>query len=441
MLKTKSKFITIFFVIVLFIMTTFVSAVNEITPISVDTENNVSEQNSSNAGTSENNVSDQPIDESTQNEITVDGEAQTTNIKSEDVYLSGKSITIDYLVDGNVFVMSDSLTISSQIAGDVFVCANNVKIEQTSYIYGNLFVCANNVEINGIVYDVYSFSKNITINSGYVYRDIKAVSQNANIFGTIGRNAFISSSSISLTDEENSAKGLIYGDLNYSSPSKIDFPEEIVSGNINYTSINFNNHSNISNYFTSLGCFLIIVIVIWFLGLFIRNRTNLSNSDKKASILKIILAGILGIIIIPLVIFVLMLIPITSTLALLLASIFLLILALSKSVFVIGLNKYICKKLKVNKEIGIFGILIITSIIVWALCLIPYNVGLVISIIMMILGLGIFITSFCSKNSSKDEMNSSNLNNNKNISTGNNSDNIENKKIDKNNKSDDSKKA
>ena len=441
MLKTKSKFITIFFVIVLFIMTTFVSAVNEITPISVDTENNVSEQNSSNAGTSENNVSDQPIDESTQNEITVDGEAQTTNIKSEDVYLSGKSITIDYLVDGNVFVMSDSLTISSQIAGDVFVCANNVKIEQTSYIYGNLFVCANNVEINGIVYDVYSFSKNITINSGYVYRDIKAISQNANIFGTIGRNAFISSSSISLTDEENSAKGLIYGDLNYSSPSKIDFPEESVSGNINYTSINFNNHSNISNYFTSLGCFLIIVIVIWFLGLFIRNRTNLSNSDKKASILKIILAGILGIIIIPLVIFVLMLIPITSTLALLLASIFLLILALSKSVFVIGLNKYICKKLKVNKEIGIFGILIITSIIVWALCLIPYNVGLVISIIMMILGLGIFITSFCSKNSSKDEMNSSNLNNNKNISTGNNSDNIENKKIDKNNKSDDSKKA
>lgn len=441
MLKTKSKFITIFFVIVLFIMTTFVSAVNEITPISVDTENNVSEQNSSNAGTSENNVSDQPIDESTQNEITVDGEAQTTNIKSEDVYLSGKSITIDYLVDGNVFVMSDSLTISSQIAGDVFVCANNVKIEQTSYIYGNLFVCANNVEINGIVYDVYSFSKNITINSGYVYRDIKAVSQNANIFGTIGRNAFISSSSISLADEENSAKGLIYGDLNYSSPSKIDFPEEIVSGNINYTSINFNNHSNISNYFTSLGCFLIIVIVIWFLGLFIRNRTNLSNSDKKASILKIILAGILGIIIIPLVIFVLMLIPITSTLALLLASIFLLILALSKSVFVIGLNKYICKKLKVNKEIGIFGILIITSIIVWALCLIPYNVGLVISIIMMILGLGIFITSFCSKNSSKDEMNSSNLNNNKNISTGNNSDNIENKKIDKNNNSDDSKKA
>lgn len=440
MLKTKSKFITIFFVLVLFIMTTFVSAVNEITPISVDTENNVSEQNSSNAGTSENNVSDQPIDESTQNEITVDGEAQTTNIKSEDVYLSGKSITIDYLVDGNVFVMSDSLTISSQIAGDVFVCANNVKIEQTSYIYGNLFVCANNVEINGIVYDVYSFSKNITINSGYVYRDIKAISQNANIFGTIGRNAFISSSSISLTDEENSAKGLIYGDLNYSSPSKIDFPEEIVSGNINYTSINFNNHSNISNYFTSLGCFLIIVIVIWFLGLFIRNRTNLSNSDKKASILKIILAGILGIIIIPLVIFVLMLIPITSTLALLLASIFLLILALSKSVFVIGLNKYICKKLKVNKEIGIFGILIITSIIVWALCLIPYNVGLVISIIMMILGLGIFITSICSKNSSKDEMNSSNLNNNKNISTGNNSDNIENKKIDKNNKSDDSKK-
>ena len=441
MLKTKSKFIAIFVAIILCFMTSFVSAEYEVMPISVDTENTASDQNDLAETTTENTNEEQPVDETSSEEMATEEETQNTSMKSEDVYLTGDSITIDYVVDGNVFVMAKSVTITSQIAGDVFVCSDNVSIDQTSYISGNLFVVSNNLEINGIVYDVYSVSKNITINNGYVYRDLKSVSENFNFYGTVGRNAFVSSSSLSFVNEETSANGLIYGDLNYSSPSEISIPEGSVSGNIKYSSLNYSN-SNIANYFISLGCFLILVIVLWLVRLFIKNRAKQpSNTNGKNKALWIVISGILGIILIPLVIIALMFIPITFTISLLFASIFFLLLAISKSVFVIGLNNYICKKLNINKEIGIFGVLIITAIVIWALCLIPYNVGFIISLITMVLGFGILLTSVFNK---KIDENSDSTNKVKNIDKTNNKKDSKNtketKKSNDNNKTDNTKK-
>ena len=441
MLKTKSKFIAIFVAIILCFMTSFVSAEDEVMPISVDTENTASDQNDLAETTTENTNEEQPVDETSSEEMATEEETQNTSMKSEDVYLTGDSITIDYVVDGNVFVMAKSVTITSQIAGDVFVCSDNVSIDQTSYISGNLFVVSNNLEINGIVYDVYSVSKNITINNGYVYRDLKSVSENFNFYGTVGRNAFVSSSSLSFVNEETSANGLIYGDLNYSSPSEISIPEGSVSGNVKYSSLNYNN-SNIADYFISLGCFLILVIVLWLVRLFIKNRAKQpSNTNGKNKALWIVISGILGIILIPLVIIALMFIPITFTISLLFASIFFLLLAISKSVFVIGLNNYICKKLNINKEIGIFGVLIITAIVIWALCLIPYNVGFIISLITMVLGFGILLTSVFNK---KIDENSDSTNKVKNIDKTNNKKDSKNtketKKSNDNNKTDNTKK-
>ena len=56
----------------------------------------------------------------------------------------------------------------------------------------------------------------------------------------------------------------------------------------------------------------------------------------------------------------------------------------------------ICNKLKIEKTIGIFGILIVSSIVVWALGLIPY-VGTLISIIAVVLGLGALVASIVLK--------------------------------------------
>ncbi len=75
----------------------------------------------------------------------------TSNVVSKTLYLADSSVTIDYPVEGNVFVMAQDLTISGNISGNVFALAQNLKIETTGSINSTLFVCAENVTIDGTV--------------------------------------------------------------------------------------------------------------------------------------------------------------------------------------------------------------------------------------------------------------------------------------------------
>ena len=52
--------------------------------------------------------------------------------------------------------------------------------------------------------------------------------------------------------------------------------------------------------------------------------------------------------------------------------------------------------MKIQKTIGIFGILIASTVVLWLISLIPY-VGLIISFITVILGLGIVLSSLILK--------------------------------------------
>ena len=69
--------------------------------------------------------------------------------------------------------------------------------------------------------------------------------------------------------------------------------------------------------------------------------------------------------------------------------------------FTITANKYICSKLKIDKNTGIFGMLIVSGIIVWVLTQLPY-VGGVISFITVLLGLGILVLSILPKKDGKN---------------------------------------
>ena len=51
-----------------------------------------------------------------------------SNVVSKTLYLANSSVTIDYPVEGNVFVMAQDLTISGNISGNVFALAQNLKI-------------------------------------------------------------------------------------------------------------------------------------------------------------------------------------------------------------------------------------------------------------------------------------------------------------------------
>ena len=74
---------------------------------------------------------------------------------------------------------------------------------------------------------------------------------------------------------------------------------------------------------------------------------------------------------------------------------------LAKTLFVISANDLVCSKLKVEKNIQKFGILILTSIVAWIVTKIPY-IGAIASIIFACIGLGILVTSILPKKAKKE---------------------------------------
>lgn len=381
MLKKKLKFIIPFLVLFLALALPIVNATeetsNDIMPISAEQEETADDTQNSD-----------------EQEATL---SQEENIKSGDEYLAGSNITIDYMIDGNLFVFADNVTISSNVGGDAFIVAKSVEVTSSGYIYGNLFVVSPNLDIAGRVYDIYALSETTNI-TGAIYRDIKISSNNITLTGAVGRNAYIDSSNIIFEEAQNtssaesttlSTKGMIYGDLNYTSKSEITIPEGSVTGSVNFTQEVDSVSNSIENYLYSLGRILILVIVIWLLCLwlapkFLENMPILLT--KKLP--HVIGLGILTPIVLLVVSILLLFINITSSIALLLFVMLFVLFAISTSLFIITINNFICQKLKIQKNIGIFGMLIVTTIVLWGIGLIPY-VGTIIGFIGIILGFGI----------------------------------------------------
>lgn len=101
MFKNKTKIIAFFLVLFLLFSSTFVFADDE-----VSQDNEIMP------------ISDESVENAVENTKT-----QEDSYKKSDVYLTGDNITIDYIVDGNLFVVADTVTINSQIGGDAFICA------------------------------------------------------------------------------------------------------------------------------------------------------------------------------------------------------------------------------------------------------------------------------------------------------------------------------
>ncbi len=398
MLKNKTKIIAILAILILLFTNIVVFADNEtneydIMPITTDDAPIDTAENSS----SEN------LNVSSDNSIANADVNSEENYQKGDVYLTGGDITIDYIVDGNLFVCANSVTINSQIGGDAFIIANNLIIDEEGYIFSNLFTTCNNIEIKGVVYDVYAITQNLSISNGYIYRDLRTTCNTLTINGTVGRNAFVNCSSINFNTDGNNL-GIIYGDLNYTSNQEISIPENVVNGNTNAKQSNNETtiQSTIASYILDLGSFLAFILIIWLICLFIAPKflksTNNYIGKKSLSILGF---GILALIAIPVLCIILILLRLTSAISLLIFSLYVLSIIISKALFTIMVNNYVCSKLNINKNLATFGMLIITGIVIWALGLIPY-VGAIISFITVILGLGLLVVSILPKKQNKE---------------------------------------
>ncbi len=383
MLKNKFKIIAILTLLILALTLPIVRAENETPDATTTSENTSTETEVVNPS------SDQPTTNTTDD-----------NFKKSDVYLTGDEVVIDYIVDGNLFVVANTVTINSQIGGDAFICANTVNIGEQGYVFSNLFTFSKNVTISGVVYDLYAASQNTTI-SGYIYRDAHIGSNTVNIFGTIGRNANISCDTLNFTSEEAegaTSQAVITGNLNYSAKSEISIPEGIVSGETIFEQETSFDGNKIQEKIMSLGTFVITIIVVWLLCLWIAPRflkkTTSFLTTKK--VLPVIGLGILTPIVASALAILFFVLSITATLGFLLIAMLFVLIAISTAIFAITLNTIICHKLKIEKTFITFGMLVVTSIVLWLIGLIPF-IGSILGIAVVVLGSGIVVSSLVLK--------------------------------------------
>ncbi len=377
MLKNKTKIVSVLLVLLLLFSATVVFAENEVATTSA--ENDI--ELISTDGT-------EPI---------VDGSSDSTNQKSTtkdaDEYLFGDTVTVDYVVDGNLFVCANKVYINSQIGGDAFILANEIEIGQNGYIYSNLFALTNSLDIKGIVYDLFTCAKTVSISGGYVYRDARVSCDTLNVNGVVGRNALVNASSINF-NTDSASNGLIYGDLKYSSKSELTIPDTVVIGETTFTQEENNSTVPTAGEIAmSLLSVLVLIVLVWLVCNWLAPKfVAYSNNYIGKRTLKTFGIGLLAMIAIPLVSVILITLKVTSLFALIILAIYLIALVVSYIVFIISVNQYLCERFKADNMIKKLGLLVALGIVVYLVTLIPY-VGGIISILMTVFGLGV-LTSY-----------------------------------------------
>ena len=311
-----------------------------------------------------------------------------------DLYLYDEDIEANQVIDGNVFIIGTDITVSGIIYGDLFVLAtNSLTINNTTIAYGNIYAFSPNIIMSGATSDVYFLSENLVFgDSGYTSRNLNVYSTSIALKGTIARNANLYTSNLIIDDSTT-----IEGNLNYSSTTEAEINEDLVSGDINYTKIqqSTNNialsilYSSIS---TLLFAFALIMLLFWISPKF-QERASDIVSKKLLLSLGIGLLAFFGIIIVA---FILLLFTygFASTLAVVLIGLLILAYSISQTIFSIGLGKFICNKLNMNKTISyvLFSLLIV--LIIKLLSYVPY-VGGFIGFATSIIGLGmLFINTY-----------------------------------------------
>lgn len=398
MLKNKLRLLFIVLMIVCFTLSPLCFAVDE----PENTEDEVTADVVENqADESEEQVAEQAT------EAEKEVQEEEAKITSSDAYLIGDKINIDYVVDGNLFVIANEVNIDAQILGNAFVMANKINITEKGYVSNSLFALADSIELDGVIYDGYISSTNLLI-KGYVYRDLYSVTENFKHIGSIGRNVNAASKNFAFEQLENegsdieyaSAQGRISGDFNYSTEHEITVPENVVEGKTNF--INMPSVKSTNYVFAAISS-IVFVLAIWLLFKWLAPKF-LTSADTLITNkpLKTLGFGLLSLICIPIVATVLIIAGITSSVGLIALSVYLVLICISRATSIIAINNIISNKLKFEKSIKQFALLIATSLVAWAITLIPV-VGALVNVAFVLVGMGIITRKLISKKDKETE--------------------------------------
>ncbi len=308
--------------------------------------------------------------------------------------LSSNDVNISEGLLGDIFIISSgTVTIDSYVSGNVFVCAKNVEVTNNANIGATLFCASDTLSIDGNINgSVYAVSQSLNLKeSTYIICDLFVASDTTTFAGYIGRNVHISCSNIEFSENTN-----INGNFNYSSNNEINIPEKVVKGKVNYTKYeDEDNTISISQYIYSFISFIVVAIILYVIFRLLKARfIDESKENFVSNLPKYILFGILGLIVPPIAFVILLMLNVTISLAFMLLALYLVFMMISSSVAIIALSQLVVEKLKdkikLNDTAKLIITIIILSIIYKLLQLVPIF-GFIVTLIIVVIGLGIFI--------------------------------------------------
>lgn len=384
MLKHKGKTLILIFMILSLICSMSFATTEEVAPISEDAQ----------------------IEATSEGETTLSEEEQQQallnsyyqNLHSDDLYKIEDVIEVNNLIDGNTYLIGSEVTISGQIGGDLFVIADTINLTTDCYIYGNMYALAETIKIDGIVCDLYSATETLDITeNGVILRDLRALSNTLNLNGTVQRNTHLSIASLSVGETAQ-----IGGDLNYESNSAIQVPEGTVGGTINFEQkVSVDTSNSVMDYITGWASAILVAIIV--LGLLLlaapRFTNKVEENAKKNPLLTVLfgLVTVFAIILASVIGFILSATLVGLRISAIIMLLCFIPLVIADTLAVIGIASLIGNKVKVlGKGHNILAVILVATLI-WALTLIPFGVGAVISLLAVLYGLGLFARSIFTK--------------------------------------------
>ncbi len=297
------------------------------------------------------------------------GSVVITGSVHEDLVVGGGRVTILGDVFGDVRVVGGQVAIYGKVGDDVVVAGGQIDIGKSSVVDGTVAVGAGVLTIDGEVMEDVRGGMGLLILNGRVNRDvIVTVEDNLKI------------------DE----KAKIVGDLKYSGLIETDVPDGVVGGKIQFNK--FERESvlqhltyvffvhKIFSYFSALVLALIFV-------LFLQNSL-MRSVIVKSNIAKAFGLGLLSLISIFIGSIILMMTVVGVPLALIVLSIFVILLFTAK-IFVaaLGASYFLDFKKKVSKW-KLFGVMSLVLLAYYIIGIIPF-VGWVANLVLFMIGVGI----------------------------------------------------
>lgn len=194
----------------------------------------------------------------------------------ESVFLTGKDITIDSDIAGDLICAGQNITVNSKISGDVICAGQNLKINGT--IEGNVRSVGQQIDINGVVAknlsvasqnlqlsksslvkgDVFYGTQNIDL-QGLMGRDLAGGSESITISGSLIRNAKVATQKISVSD---SAK--MGGDLEYytEKTGTSSIAEKSIKGKVTRHEVVIDENENLNSQVKKATPFLVVFRLI-----------------------------------------------------------------------------------------------------------------------------------------------------------------------------------